>query len=62
MRHRSDRSYRSSLVKFACIAAAGTLPGALWPQPARAEEAAVLEEVTVTAQRRTSGCRTCQSR
>jgi len=53
MGHRSDRSYRSSLVRFACIAAAGTLPGALWPQPARADEAAVLEEVTVTAQRRT---------
>src|ERR1700751_3213456 len=53
MRHPSDRSYRSSLVKIACIAAAGALPGALSPQPARADEAAVLEEVTVTAQRRT---------
>jgi iron complex outermembrane recepter protein len=53
MGHRSDRSYRSSLVKFACIAAAGTLLDASWPQPAHADEAAVLEEVTVTAQRRT---------
>jgi iron complex outermembrane receptor protein len=52
MSHRSDRSYRS-LVKFACIAAAGTLLDASWSQPARADEAAVLEEVTVTAQRRT---------
>ena len=52
MGHRSERSYRSSLVRFACIAAAGTLPGALWPQPACADEAAMLEEVTVTAQRR----------
>jgi iron complex outermembrane recepter protein len=50
---RSDRSYRSSLFKLACIAAGGTLLGATWPQPARADEAAVLEEVTVTAQRRT---------
>jgi iron complex outermembrane recepter protein len=50
---RSDRSYRSSLFKLACIAAGGTLLGATWPQPSRADEAAVLEEVTVTAQRRT---------
>jgi iron complex outermembrane recepter protein len=53
MGHRNARRYRSSLVSFACIAASGALPGALWPQPARADEAAVLEEVTVTAQRRT---------
>jgi iron complex outermembrane recepter protein len=53
MGHRSDRSYRSSLVKFACTAAAATLLDASWPQPVRADEAAVLEEVTVTAQRRT---------
>src|SRR5215510_15317691 len=53
MGHRSDRSYRSSLARFACIAAAGTLLDASWPQPARADEAGVLEEVTVTAQRRT---------
>jgi iron complex outermembrane receptor protein len=53
MGHRSDRSYRSSVVKFACLAGAGTLLGASGPQPLRADEAAVLEEVTVTAQRRT---------
>src|SRR5215470_14284085 len=52
MSHRSDRSYRT-LVKVAGVAAAGTLLAASWPQPARADEAAVLEEVTVTAQRRT---------
>jgi iron complex outermembrane recepter protein len=50
---RSDRSYRSSFFKLACLAAGGTLLGATWPQPSCADEAAVLEEVTVTAQRRT---------
>jgi iron complex outermembrane receptor protein len=41
-----------SLHQFACLAAAGSLLGAAWPQPAHAQETA-LEEVTVTAQRRT---------
>jgi iron complex outermembrane receptor protein len=52
MSRRSSRSYRVSLREYACLAAAGSLLGAYWPQPAYADEA-VLEEVTVTAQRRT---------
>src|SRR5690348_7615932 len=50
---RSDRSYRSSLGKFASLVAGGALCSACWLQQAHADEAAVLEEVTVTAQRRT---------
>jgi iron complex outermembrane receptor protein len=49
----SARSYRAWLGSFTCLVAAGSLLGASWPQSARADEAAVLEEVTVTAQRRT---------
>src|SRR5215472_10451888 len=52
MSRRSSRSYRVSLREYACLAAAGSLLAAYWPQPAYADEA-VLEEVTVTAQRRT---------
>ena len=48
----SSRSYRVSLREGACLAAACGLLGAYWPRPACADEA-VLEEVTVTAQRRT---------
>jgi len=36
-----------------CLIAVGSLLGASWPQRVLADEAAVLEEVTVTAQRRT---------
>ncbi|HEY6824257.1 MAG TPA: hypothetical protein VI195_07435, partial [Steroidobacteraceae bacterium] len=50
---RSDRSYRSSLGKFAGITAGAALASACWLPQAHADEAAVLEEVTVTAQRRT---------
>jgi iron complex outermembrane receptor protein len=52
MSRRSSRSYRVSLREYACLVAAGSLLAAYWPQPAYADEA-VLEEVTVTAQRRT---------
>jgi len=53
MRRNSVRRYRNCLRKFACLLATGTVLSASWPQQARADEAAVLEEVTVTAQRRT---------
>jgi iron complex outermembrane receptor protein len=49
----SDRSYYARLGGLAGVLAAASLLGATWPQPARADEAAALEEVTVTAQRRT---------
>jgi iron complex outermembrane recepter protein len=52
MGHRSIRSYGSLLAKSAAFAAASLL-GISALQPARADEAAALEEVTVTAQRRT---------
>jgi iron complex outermembrane recepter protein len=48
----SVRSLRAWLGSLTCLLAAGSLLGASWPQAARADEAAVLEEVTVTAQRR----------
>ncbi|HTL19414.1 MAG TPA: hypothetical protein VL220_01725, partial [Steroidobacteraceae bacterium] len=47
---RGNRSYRSSLGKFASLVAGGALCSACWLQQAHADEAAVLEEVTVTAQ------------
>ncbi len=54
MGHHSDRSYRSFRRGLTCLAAAGTLLGATGLTPVRADEAAAgLEEVTVTAQRRT---------
>ena len=53
MRRHSVRRYRNCLRKFACLLATGSVLSASWPQHARADEAAVLEEVTVTAQRRT---------
>ena len=49
----SDRSYYARLGGFAGALAAASLVGAIWPQAVRADEAAALEEVTVTAQRRT---------
>jgi len=52
MCRRNSRSYRVSLRKCVWLAVAGSLLGAYWPRPACADEA-VLEEVTVTAQRRT---------
>ncbi|MBV8147147.1 MAG: TonB-dependent receptor, partial [Gammaproteobacteria bacterium] len=52
MGHRSHRSSQSFLVQLACLAAAGTLLGGGWPRVVAAQEAE-LEEVTVTAQRRT---------
>jgi iron complex outermembrane receptor protein len=54
MGRRSDRSYRSLLARSAWLAVAGSVLGAGGlTAPARADESAVLEEVTVTAQRRT---------
>jgi len=50
---RGNRSYRSSLSRFASLVTAGALASASLLQQAYADEAAVLEEVTVTAQRRT---------
>ena len=51
---RSDRSARARLRGFVAVSVTGCLLGAPWPQPVRAaDEAAALEEVTVTAQRRT---------
>ncbi|MBV9727508.1 MAG: TonB-dependent receptor, partial [Gammaproteobacteria bacterium] len=52
MGHRSVRSFGSLLAKSAAFTAASLL-GTSALQPARADEAAGLEEVTVTAQRRT---------
>jgi iron complex outermembrane receptor protein len=52
MYRRSGRSHRISLRQFACLAAASCVLGVYCPPPAHAQEAA-LEEVTVTAQRRT---------
>jgi iron complex outermembrane receptor protein len=49
---RNRRSSRISLRSLACLAAAWSLLGASWPRPAHADDAE-LQEVTVTAQRRT---------
>ncbi len=49
----SDRRYCAGFRVFTGVLAAVSLLSASWPQPARADEAVVLEEVTVTAQRRT---------
>src|SRR5579864_5153234 len=51
MCRRSGRSDRISPPQTAYLAAACSLLGAHWPQPAHAEESG-LEEITVTAQRR----------
>jgi iron complex outermembrane receptor protein len=51
MRSHSGLGYRTSLRQLVCLAA-GALLGVYWPLPAHAQEAE-LEEVTVTAQRRT---------
>jgi iron complex outermembrane recepter protein len=51
MCRRNGRSYRISPRQSACLAAACSLLGAYCPQPAHAQETG-LEEVTVTAQRR----------
>jgi iron complex outermembrane recepter protein len=51
MCRRNGRSYRISPRQSACLAAACSLLGAYCPQPAQAQETG-LEEVTVTAQRR----------
>jgi iron complex outermembrane recepter protein len=53
MRRHSVRGHRACLSKLACLFAAASLLGASWPRLAFADDAAVLEEVTVTAQRRT---------
>jgi iron complex outermembrane receptor protein len=52
MSRHSDRSYYARFSGFAGVLAAASLLGAACPQAARADEAAALEEVTVTAQRR----------
>src|SRR5215467_6518607 len=52
MCRRRGRSYRISLYQLVCLATGCSLLGAYWPRPAYCQEA-VLEEVTVTAQRRT---------
>src|SRR5215831_21102793 len=52
MCRRRGRSYRISLYQFVCLATGCSLLGAFWPRPAYCQDA-VLEEVTVTAQRRT---------
>ena len=49
----SDRSYYARFGGLVGVLVAASLLGAAWPQAARADEAAALEEVTVTAQRRT---------
>ena len=47
------RTHRAFLCNFTCLVIAGSLLGAPGPRQARADEPAVLEEITVTAQRRT---------
>jgi iron complex outermembrane receptor protein len=53
MCRRTLRIHRACLSKFACLVTAGGLLVTCWPQLLLAEESTALEEVTVTAQRRT---------